>query len=161
MKVKQLEEIANEFLEEYGMTLKIPIVINNRLRKLMGAFVYTNSEPVRIEIAGDMIKYAHSDFIIDTLKHELIHYALYEMKQPFDDKDQNFINECNRLGVTLSGTNYVGLGYEVKCCSCDQILWTNYKSIFKTKFISNCCESEIKPYRQIVNNGYEEIYTYL
>lgn len=161
MNVKQLEVIANEFLEEYGTTLKIPIVINNRLRKLMGAFVYTDSEAIRIEIAGNMIKYAHSDFIIDTLKHELIHYALYEMKEPFDDDDETFINECNKLGVTLSGTNYVGLDYEVKCCSCDKVLWTNKKSALKGAYISRCCKADIKPYRQIVSNGYEEIYTYL
>jgi len=107
IKLETLEDVANAFLQkEYGLTLDIPIIRNNRYRRTMGAFVREYDEttngyiPSKIEIAGWVLERCHVDAVIDTLKHECVHYALYTLGIPHSDGQAEFEAELKRLGIT-------------------------------------------------------------
>lgn len=54
----------------------------------------------RIELSRTFLETFQSKIVLNTIKHELIHYALFEKyKDGFDDDDDLFISECNRLNV--------------------------------------------------------------
>lgn len=160
MNIKELESIANEFLIEYGTTLKVPIIRNNRLKSSLGIFYYNDTKhvPIRIELGGVLFTHAHESVLIDTLKHELIHYALFTMKLPFQDDDQYFIDECKRLGVGLSAQIFVGEEYEVECLKCSRKSHTTVKKQLENNLIGNlyfthCCNAKYKHTCTIIDNG--------
>ena len=92
MTVEELTLIATDFLRDtYGLPLEIPIVRNNRLRRVQGNYITMHNDvPIVIEIAGIMFKYADITVLIDTLKHELIHYAMHTLDKPYDDGHPEF-----------------------------------------------------------------------
>lgn len=113
------DSLINEskyFLKKnFKIDLDIPIEINGRLRTSHGRFIYrpvkengkTKYIPVRLEmskthlvaslIAGDW------EATLDTLRHELVHYALCKLELPFDDGDEYFERKLKELNVTASG----------------------------------------------------------
>lgn len=90
-----LEDMCREFLiKEYGVSLTIPVKINNRLSRTLGRFVISaGGINNRIEFAGRLLKYGTDKQVISVLKHECIHYALYELKRDFKDGQKDFENE--------------------------------------------------------------------
>lgn len=159
--IKDLTEIASDFLREnYGMELAIPIVRNNRLRSTMGSYVSTRkSGPIQIEIAGYVIKYATREVVIDTLKHELVHYALHVKGEPYDDGHPHFESELRRLGVSATRTSIVGLYYVGRCIGCgDETFGTNKRITYPgQQFISRCCKTPVEYEGERIFNGTEAI----
>lgn len=105
---KQLVDYATDYLEnEYQLELTIPIEINGRLSRSAGRFqsYIQIRKPVRIEISKKHIILSlmenNFDTVLDTLTHELIHYALFVKNLPHRDNDNYFIQECNRQKVSL------------------------------------------------------------
>lgn len=143
---QELEAMANEFLKEkFNMSLEVPVKLNGRLTRALGRFKYAACRDGRkvslvIEVAKRLNTYSPKEDIIDTLYHECIHYALLEKGIPNRDSDITFIETCNSLGVSLSGTK---LSYEPKhhytCPSCS-------KKFESKKFIKNpyCPTCEVK-----------------
>ena len=112
---KDLEAYAEKFLEKnYDTELTIPIKISGRLTSAGGYFKYQmvdgNRVPIDIHISERYVASALHDgqegleAILDTLKHELIHYVLCKTGKDFNDGDDKFESELARLNVGASGT---------------------------------------------------------
>lgn len=122
----QLTMYARNFLrDEYEMDMSIPLVLNGRLKRSMGRFMYMRegNRPVRVEMNRDFVNNNDIDLILDVLKHELVHYALCYKGMDFSDGDSDFENELSRLGVisqkdvdkiTIKSTKQV---YDCKECN--------------------------------------------
>ena len=158
MTAEELTRHAEDFLvDNYGLTLDIPIVINNRLRSTLGSFVHSGNEPVCIEIGGQVIKYGADEAILDILRHELIHYALSTLGKPFDDGHPYFEAELRKHSVASTGTNLIGLYYAANCAACGEIVVSKYKSLLDKpdEYSSRCCNAEVLPVGIRIYNGLE------
>jgi SprT-like protein len=160
--IEELTRHAKEFLRKnYDMDLTVPIVINHRLKKAMGRFVYykTSKTPVAIQIAGYVIKYADKTVILDTLYHELIHYALFMQGTPFADGTDSFESELRRLGVSGAYTNRVGVHIACECPQCGKIYYTHNARVKKRpqSYLSVCCRSPIKIIGEKIFDGTEAV----
>jgi predicted SprT family Zn-dependent metalloprotease len=156
----ELTEHANEFLSEYyNMKLTIPIKINNRLRSTLGEFVYTKNGAKEIQMSGYLIKYGTLNTILDTLKHELIHYAMYTQKRQYRDGTREFENELIRHEVGSTGTVYVGKFVRYSCSKCKKKYETEWMSVSKNpeKYRSTCCKETIIVQGEVVYNGEEDL----
>ena len=112
---KELEAYAGKFLEKnYNTELTVPIKISGRLTSSGGYFKYRmvggDREPMEIHISERFIASALHDgqegleAILDTVKHELIHYVLCKTGKDFSDGDYEFESELARLNVGASGS---------------------------------------------------------
>lgn len=99
--VFSLEKRCKEFIrKEYNINLDIPVRINNRLSRSLGRFVITRGNiDNRIEFAGYLLKEGTDEQIISVLKHECIHYVLYQLGRDFKDGQKDFENELKRHGA--------------------------------------------------------------
>lgn len=165
---KEMEKFAREFLkEEFGVDLKIPIKINNRLTSTFGRFrgrtnmVTGVREPIVIEISKNIIEYHGFDFAYGTLKHELVHYALYIQNRPYNDGTYTFEQELKRVGAPSSGTRKGTRKKEVyQCKGCKHQFLRNRKlnnhNIYKGSNYNCSCGGELtyigqeQPEKQIV-----------
>ena len=118
--VKRFEEFGREFLKEnYGIELGIPIKINARLSRALGRFVHeADGNSLEIDLSKSLIEYNEPEFVEDVLKHELIHYALYELGKPYRDGDSYFETEIKKHGATSNRVhieNYARKTYIYNC----------------------------------------------
>lgn len=146
---EKLERNAREFLmEAYGIELKIPVVINPRLKKVYGRFRYykNRKESIRIEMSKNYIMYQDWKTIYETLKHECIHHALYELDKPYRDGDSYFESELKKHGSHSTGTvEYKGKVVEYICTGCNRI--SRVKRRYPRNgagYVCGRCESPIK-----------------
>lgn len=153
---------ADKFLmDNYGLKRSIPIRISNRLKNSLGYFTEYVDAPqgegaVSITINTIMMNHATLEALHDTLKHELVHYALYMTGKPYLDGDDYFEKEIARLGISSTGNLYVGEEYVIQCLACEEL------DIVKTKAVahnrngkrkSKCCKSEFKFIDSIIFDG--------
>lgn len=122
---KMLAHAENFLAEHFKMPLSIPIEINNRLRSSGGLFKFRNDgrghfTPLKIEIAKFMIESGTMTEIIETLEHELVHYALCALKLPHKDSDSFFQMTCQNLNVPMSHKVIKNL-YQYECVDCHKI----------------------------------------
>ncbi|MCA1025717.1 SprT-like domain-containing protein [Cytobacillus kochii] len=158
MIVEELTDYAQNFLEEkYGMSLDIPIVINKRLRSTLGSFILTKDKPHEIEMAGFLIEYGADDVIYDTLRHELIHYALFMQGRQYRDGTLEFENELRKHNVGSTKTVFVGKVYKFICEACLGEYESLKKSIVTSpkKYRTKCCKANIVPRGEVAYNGLE------
>lgn len=117
--VKQLEEIANDFLKKnFSMKLTVPIRICNRITMVAGYLRTVNDEPAEVVISGNLIKYYTTAEVIETLKHECVHYALLLLNKPYEDGDEYFENTLKQLGLTAI-LRYKGKAHVYRCTGCN------------------------------------------
>lgn len=91
-----LKNIADEFLEKnYGLTLKIPIIIDDNLTNIGGQFIIYKNKPQAIKIKN----VENSTDLLNILFHECVHYALYTLYKPYRDEDYYFKLELKRLNI--------------------------------------------------------------
>ena len=111
---KNLEAYANEFLEKnYSTNLTVPIKISGRLTSSGGYFKGVirggSRKPMEIQLSERFIASALHDgsegleAVLDTLKHELVHYVLFKQGRKFHDGDCEFESELARLDIGASG----------------------------------------------------------
>ena len=128
MSINQLTNFANSFLSENfdGMQLEVPIKINSRLTRALGRFRHYKApqKPVVIELAKNTIEYYELEEILDILKHELVHYALYMQGKPYRDGDDCFENKLKELGITGTGVYDCKGKIEVYACDCGNYEYT-------------------------------------
>lgn len=117
MDSRELYSISREFLDkEFGMKLEIPIFINNRMKSTFGYFKVRKNVSWQIDISKELIDTHPREHVIDVLKHELVHYACFEMKKPWGDGDKYFKDTLDRLGVSRTGTyNTLGKFHKYGC----------------------------------------------
>lgn len=138
MNQKQVEQYAKDFLwNEYGMSLMIPIKINGRMTRTMGQFRARNGIAKEIHISKMLLQYNTLEEIKDTIRHECIHYALYELELPWRDRDATFQKHLRMHGCRTNGGKYRGKVHVYACTNCNNSFTT--KRRFNTsKF--NCAK---------------------
>lgn len=118
----KLTKEAKKFLQDaYGLSLECPVLVNGRLKRSNGRFVYQPStkRPMKIEIAKDYIQYHDWGLVIETLKHECIHYALFMLGKPFKDGHPLFESEIEKHGSHSTGVvKFKGKVVVYACPSC-------------------------------------------
>ena len=123
---RQLLNYANSFLgENYGMTLSVPLKINGRLKRTVGYFKYTVERPTEykeaksVELSKIFVENNKKEIVLDVLKHELVHYALFMQGKPNSDGHPVFENELRRLGIVSQDTiNKYNIKSEVHVYEC-------------------------------------------
>lgn len=159
--IEELTQLAEDFLREnYSMALEIPIKRNNRLRTTMGRFSrYGDDSNMKIELAGFMFEYAAKEIVIDTLYHELVHYALYTLKEPHYDGHPHFEAELKRLGVSSTESNVVGAYVIYKCCKCGKETETRHRRLLREykQRVTNCCKADIQIIGERIYDGTEAV----
>jgi len=104
--VKDLTAFSKKFLKHMDFKLTIPIVIEPRLKRAMGSFHSRDDESLCIKISENQlalsIHYNHIEMILATLKHELIHYVLFEQGKGFKDGQADFEQALAKYGATAS-----------------------------------------------------------
>lgn len=146
--VSEMTEIAKEFLKDtYDMELAIPIEINTRIKKTLGRFRHyrgTARRSVKIEIGKELILHHPQEVVIDVLKHELVHYALYEQSRAHRDGDYDFENELKKHGISRTHTfKSKGERHSYKCSKCNQTVAITTRRINTNNKISGCCRNHI------------------
>lgn len=117
--IKEVERFCKNFLrKEYGLNVFFPIERNNRLRRTLGIFRYTQSRPLAIEFSGFFLENGREDQILSTMKHECIHYALFTLGRDFRDGDTDFENELRKHGARSTGTQHVSRKQKIVYYSC-------------------------------------------
>lgn len=140
----KLKHIAASFLNvNYNVKLNIPIKRNNRLRSTYGRFILKNNEPNCIELAGVLLDYGVEEVIFNILKHECIHYALFEKQQPYRDGHPVFESELKRHGVLGTGKVLIGKFHVLKCKNCGKTSLTSKKRTIAhpEDYRTVCCQS--------------------
>ena len=105
--INQLEKYANKFLQDnYNMKMEIPLRLNGRLKSTCGWFKYrpAKKEAVCVELNKYFVEKNEPSMVLDILRHELVHYALFAKGKPHCDGDTYFENELNRLGIVSQST---------------------------------------------------------
>lgn len=106
----QLRQYANKFLKDnYNLTLTVPLKLNGRLKRTCGWFKYKKyrdgrREPICVELNRYFVENNEPVIVLDVLRHELVHYALFMRGLPNNDGHPVFENELKRLGIVSQST---------------------------------------------------------
>ena len=126
MNSDELHSYARKFLvENFGLTLEIPIRISKRMKSKLGAFQikYQKQQVVSKEIVMSHTFLVNNsrEIILDVLYHECVHYALYTLKKPYRDSDREFTETLENLGIARQKLIYSKhrdrLTHECRKCS--------------------------------------------
>lgn len=137
---RELYSIAREFLDkEFDMKLEIPIFISNRMKTVFGYFQYKNkTTPWKIQISQEFIDTHPREHVIDVLKHELVHYALFVQGKPHKDGQRYFEDTLKRLGVCATHT-YKTLGkFHEYRCNCEGKVYHRKRRLPKGSICGTC-----------------------
>jgi SprT-like protein len=102
LSIHQLQMYAKKFLKDnYNLDLVVPLQLNGRLNTCKGRFVSYRGTKIPKVIELNKIFVEHNDpaVVLDVLRHELVHYALFMLNKPNSDGHPVFENELKRLGV--------------------------------------------------------------
>lgn len=104
--INQLKQYANKFLmENYHMYLDVPLRLNGRMKTTFGWFRHQrNGAPLSVELNKYFVENNEATVVIDVLKHELCHYALFMQGRPYKDGQSEFENELKRLNIISQST---------------------------------------------------------
>lgn len=147
--VEEMTVEAEQFLKEaYNLTLDIPIKRNNRLKATLGWFSFNKKHgALDIEISGKFMDYGSRSDVIDCLRHELVHYALYTLGKPYNDGDAYFEEELRKHGISSSGSGPYLFGPVVRydCEACNKHAVGDNLSVLKRpqRFRSKCCGAKL------------------
>jgi len=146
--IHQLKKYANKFLlDNYGMTLTVPLKLNGRLKTTCGYFKHKRifGHPISVELNKYFVENNEPTVVLDVLRHELVHYALYMQEKPYTDGHPVFEGELRKLGVVSQKTINK---YEIK-------------SKPKTMHIYVCenCSTTFRRQRALPNGGRNHICT--
>lgn len=107
----RLDSLANVLARkhwgvDYTGTIEL---VNRKWRACLGMYVPTRCA-IRMS-AQTNAEYTYEE-IADTLLHELVHWRLHTLGEPFCDENDEFIAECLRVGATLSNAPSAVRAYE-------------------------------------------------
>lgn len=103
----QMKKYAEKFLmDTYGLELIVPLEINGRLKTTCGRFIYyrTSRKPKVVEMNKFFVQNNSDNVVLDVLRHELVHYALFMKGLPHSDGQPTFERELKRLGIVSQST---------------------------------------------------------
>lgn len=152
-----LQQFAEQFLQKnYGITLTIPVKINNRLRTTLGRYVYSSTgTPIKIELAGSVITYGTKETIHNILKHECIHFAFHKLNKKMEDGDPCFEAELIKHNAPSTHSLKVGKFYIFQCEKCSKKSETNIKNVKKypQKYRTTCCSARLNIVKERIYRG--------
>ncbi|WP_459198729.1 SprT-like domain-containing protein [Bacillus subtilis] len=155
--IEDVIEDARIFLSEnYNMQLRIPIRRNNRLKKTFGQFIHMDNIPDCIELSGILLDYGGKAAVLDTLHHELIHYALFELGKPYRDGDLEFESELRKYSVSPTNTSECyGPIVRFVCAECGKSAFTTTKRVGSNpqRYRTKCCKADLINVRNDVIYG--------
>ena len=133
---EQMTIFANNFLkDEFNLELSAPIEICGRLTRTGGSFHYNSrlKKSLKIKMSERFIACALLDndgieAILDILKHELVHHALFELDKPCRDGDYEFESTLARLHIGASGATN-----DKKILSQKENVWYTILDIYECK----------------------------
>lgn len=135
----ELYSISREFLDkEFGLTLDIPIFINNRMKSMLGVFKHKRYEATQIEISREFIDTHPREAVIDVLKHELVHYALFILKKPYRDGDKYFKDTLDRLGISRTRTYETKGKFHKYICNCEGKVFHRKRKLQQGSHCTSC-----------------------
>jgi SprT-like protein len=106
----QLQMYAKKFLNDtYDMELTVPLELNGRLNTTCGRFISTRyrdgrKAPKIVELNKTFVENNEPTVVLDVLRHELVHYALFMLNKPNSDGHPVFEGELKRLGIVSQKT---------------------------------------------------------
>jgi SprT-like protein len=109
------------------MKLDIPIFINNRMKTTFGYFRVRKGVAWQIDISKEFMDTHPEEHVIDVLKHELVHYACFEMKKPYGDGDKFFKDTLDRLGICRTRTYSTYGKFHKYGCKCGKSFYRKRK----------------------------------
>lgn len=156
--IEELTQYAEKFLaDKYGFKLAIPIKRNNRLTNTLGRYISCaeTGQPLKIDLSGRLLEYGTEWAILDTLKHELIHYATHCLGENFDDGADFFENELRKHGVSPTRTITVGRFYITQCRACGKETTVTVKRQIEraSDYVMGCCSSRYAYVGDVIYDG--------
>lgn len=159
--MKDLEDYATRFLQKYyQQQLTIPIERNNRLRSTLGRYVVSSKfEPLRIEIAGQVLTYGTEASILGILKHECIHYALHMQGDYLRDGEPEFEIELAKHGAPSTQSLKIGRYFVFRCRQCGSEGETRVLRVMKEpqKYRTVCCGAKLDVMGERIYNGNQRL----
>ena len=161
----RIEKIMNEFVDQINNTfdynapyVDIPIYISNKMTRAMGKFTFISKS--NGELVGKDFKFSYKlfenysdDVIIDTIKHEYLHYLMIIVFGENMKHNEIFKAHCRELGVD-DGTYFTAQAhtkhkrYVVHCPTCGELpverdkLSSFFKDIINNNYICSTCKNE-------------------
>jgi SprT-like protein len=108
--IHQLRGYAKQWLKDnYNMELEVPLQLNSRMQRTCGWFRHTRYRDGRdipncIELNKFFVENNEPVTVLDVLRHELVHYALFVQKKDYKDGSYGFERELKRLGIVSQKT---------------------------------------------------------
>ncbi|CAD2074330.1 hypothetical protein GCM10007275_05740 [Jeotgalicoccus coquinae] len=144
MNNEELHNHADKFLREnFGLRLEIPVRISKRMKSKLGAFqIKIQGRKVvsqEIVMSHTFIVNNTEETVLDVLRHECVHYALYTLNKPYRDSDREFIETLERLGISKTRTyKYKGQSYLYECKKCSYQFTKRVKGYNKRYICRHC-----------------------
>lgn len=141
---KELAWIGNQLsLTYFGRPCKVPIEWDKTLKNAAGSFSFDKRTHKPVRIVQSMWQYNQfgAQHVIGTLKHELAHYHLYIEGKPFQDQEDVFKQECQRIGAPLFALAMYE-GYLTRCTACRA--YTGLEKKERKNLISRCCKKTLE-----------------
>ena len=146
----ELFKYGRDFLKEnYPHIPMIPVKVNGRLSRALGRYMYQRTGQAKgIEISKNMIKHYPKEEILDTMRHELTHYALHYDGKPFFDGHPVFESELIKNNASSTRTKkFRGIKevIEYKCSKCNIESFTYTKAVAKNpnRYRTRCCSGDL------------------
>ena len=138
------------FEKEFDMKLEIPVLLTGRLKKSLGRFYYNSALRKPSKLVFNKSFFTNPVYDLATLEsvllHECVHAELFIKRMPFDDCDSTFINECKRVGATLTGELELikDVKYVVQCEKCGAEIEVK-KTVFNNidDYRTKCCKADL------------------
>lgn len=141
IRISELNEYAKGYVKEhFDLELRVSITINPRLTRTLGRYASRGSQPVSLELSKQLLDNHSKAEVYDVLNHELVHYSLHMLGLPYDDRDRTFIDACNRLGVSLTGTIKT---QTLRLYQCDCMVHKSYKRVMVSRARCVHCNSRL------------------
>lgn len=180
MKDKRSEQwIFKLFVEvaknNFNYDVDVPVKINNKIRSYLGRTISIIENNNYKCIGFDFNKvFVNEDYpveeIINTFKHELVHWHTDTEYNQHCHHDERFISNCEKFGV-IDVTDFQRYKprkklkkeefYEAKCCGCDRVV-AKCKSFNNLKKFMNRCGGTVcncgNPRRYVMDKGIKRIY---
>lgn len=141
IRISELNEHAKSYVKDnFDLELRVSITINPRLTRTLGRYASRGSRPISIELSKQLVDNHSKAEVYDVLNHELVHYSLHMLGLPNNDSDRTFIDACNRLGVSLTGTIQT---QTLRLYQCDCRVHKSQKRVMVSRARCKYCHSRL------------------
>lgn len=135
----KISQESFECLPGINTNFKHRITFNSRLRTTAGRYLVRKGD---IEINPHYYERYGLVELIDTIKHELVHYYLHQMGLPYQHKDKEFKALSSLVGCSRYAQPMREYKYVYTCTVCSQ-LYHRVKRINTTRYRCGKCKGNL------------------